>query len=352
MNLGLSVADNPIGLINRVILNDKKFSITQPMVCNYKSQKILYCTNTDNFENIDVDSLKDCTLIIVNDSVDQGAGDLRFCDYADEYHLNVIMLIGDATQQDTRSQIVYYPYWYHRAKNNFFSRNTYQKNIESISKTYKISSLNGNPRWHRIYNYLLLRDKKYFNEFLFDMHLPNVSDHKMMLDWSKPANHTIPENLLEQWYSIKDNFTDRNDIISNIRIDADIHHPAFSDSYINLVSETTVDGLFVSEKTWKPIASGQLFLIIGGRSTVAYLKDFGVDVFDDVIDHKYYDNEPDWQTRIHKIHNLIEDLLSQDLYVLNQRTQQRRLLNAEKFFNSDTDTLYQQNLVKCITTPK
>jgi hypothetical protein len=339
-------------LINRIILNDKNFSITQPLVYNYKSQKILYCTNTDNFENIDVNSLKDCKLIIVNDSVNQGAGNLRFCDYADKHHINVIILVGDVTAQDKRSQIIYYPYWYHRAKNNFFSRNIYQKNIESINKTYKISCLNGNPRWHRIYNYLLLKDKKYFNEFLFGMHLPDINDHKMKSEWSSPTNYTIPEKLLEQWYSVKDNFPDRNDIRSNVRIDADIHHPAFSDSYVNLVSETTVDGLFVTEKTWKPIASGQLFLVIGGRFTISYLKDFGVDVFDDIIDHKYYDDEPDWQIRIHKIHVLIEDLLSQDLYALNQQTQQRRLLNAEKFFSSDADILYQPNLIKCITTLK
>jgi len=345
----MTAVDN---LINQIILTDENFDITQPLVYNNKLQKILYCTSTDNFQNTDVNKLKDSSLIIVNDSVNQGIGDIRFCDYADEHNLNVIILVGDVAQQVQRKQIIYYPYWYHRAKNNFFSRNTYQKNIKSIDKTYKISCLNGNPRWHRIYNYLVLKDKEYFNKFLFSMHLPNTNDHKMKSDWSAPTDYTIPEKLLEQWYSIKDEFIDKTNIKASTRIDADVSHPAYTDSYINLVTETTVDGLFVTEKTWKPIASGQLFVIIGGKSTISYLKDFGVDVFDDIIDHKYYDNEPDWQVRIQKIHNLIEDLLSQDLYALNQQTQQRRLLNAEKFFNSNTDSLYQPNLVRCITTPK
>ena len=350
MVLSMTNFDN---LINRVILTDKNFNITQPLVYNYELQKILYCTNTENFENSNINELKDSSLIIVNDSINQGTGDITLCDYADEHNLNVIILVGDIARHPQRSQIVYYPYWYHRTKNNFFSKNQYQENIKSINKTYKISCLNGNPRWHRIYNYLLLKDKKYFNEFLFSMHLPASDDHKMYSDWSVPDDYTIPEKLLEQWYSIKDKFFNKTDIKSFTRVDVDNQHAAYTDSYINLVTETTMDGLFVTEKTWKPIASGQLFLIIGGKSTVSYLKDFGVDVFDDIIDHKYYDDEPDWQTRIHKIHNLIEDLLSQDLYVLNQQTQQRRLLNAEKFFHTDIDTLYQPNLVKkCITMLK
>jgi hypothetical protein len=331
--------------------------ITDPVVHRLGSHDILYCNNCDKFKDVSVDQLKTYSLIIVNDSVDQGAGNVEFCDHADKNNLNIVILIGNATCHQQRPQIIYYPYWYHRCRSpGWFSKKIHKKNkknIDSIEKTHKISCLNGNPRWHRIYNYLLLKTKPYFDEFLFSMHLPVDQDKILELTWNPPYQHVIPQELLQQWNSIKNEFLPKNQMkLYKVRSDADIYHPAYTDSYINLVTETTMDGLFVTEKTWKPIASGQFFLIVGSQHTISYLKDFGVDTFDDIIDHKYYDSEPDWQQRIHKVHEIIEDLLLQDIVALNQHTQQRRLNNADNFFNRDCDTLYQTNFEPYINNLK
>jgi hypothetical protein len=109
---------------------------------------------------------------------------------------------------------------------------------------------------------------------------------------------------------------------------------------------------FVTEKTWKPVASAQLFLIVGHRNAVAHLRSLGVDTFDDIIDHDHYDAEPDWQLRIQKIHQVIDDLLLQDLESIYKDTEQRRTSNSKKFFNGEFGTEYQNNLVTCITTLK
>ena len=336
-------------LFDRLILTDKICAISDPLSYMYGSHKILYCTSAKGFETADINNLKSSSLIIVNDSINQGAGNLKFCDFANENNLNVIILVGDKIAHQNRPQIVYFPWCYHISRRKWLTPKLYKSNIQSLEKTYKISCLNANPRPHRIYNYVKLKNKQYFEDFLFSMHLPDVDDHDMSLLWNELDN-----NVLSQWHNAILSLQTKTQLQAKTRnrLDHDILHPAYTDSYINLATETTMHGLFVTEKTWKPIASGQLFLIIGSQHTVSYLKDFGVDVFDDLIDHKYYDTEPDWQTRIHKVHDIIEDLLSQDLYVINQQTQQRRLLNTEKFFNSDTDTLYQPNLVKCITMLK
>jgi hypothetical protein len=48
-----------------------------------------------------------------------------------------------------------------------------------------------------------------------------------------------------------------------------------------------VDAPFLSEKSYKPFVTGQLFLIHGCLGTIAALREQGYDVFDDVIDHGY-----------------------------------------------------------------
>ena len=160
----------------------------------------------------------------------------------------------------------------------------------------------------------------------------------------------LNNNMLSEWHDIYPKLTRKTDSISSLsKLDASVQDPAYTDSYINLVTETTVTPkLFVSEKTWKPIAAGQLFLVIGNPGTIAYLRGQGVDVFDDIIDHKYYDSESDWQRRILKIHELIEDLIAQDLYKINQATLERRQQNRTSFFAGTFDQTYQQQIQQCI----
>lgn len=48
-----------------------------------------------------------------------------------------------------------------------------------------------------------------------------------------------------------------------------------------------IDAPFLSEKSYKPFVTGQLFLIHGCLGTIAALREQGYDVFDDVVDHGY-----------------------------------------------------------------
>jgi hypothetical protein len=126
--------------------------------------------------------------------------------------------------------------------------------------------------------------------------------------------------------------------------------PANTDAYIHLVTETTViPKIFVSEKTWKPIAAGQLFLIFGNPGIVSYLRNCGVDVFDDIVDHSY-DSIVDWQCRLHAIHDQIAYLLNQNLKDIYITTSKRRTENTKKFFAGEFDNQYKQTLLQCINT--
>lgn len=66
----------------------------------------------------------------------------------------------------------------------------------------------------------------------------------------------------------------------------------FSNSYLNLVLETHLDvdqsaGVFLTEKTFKPIKNAQPFIIIGAQNSLQLLRNLGYRTFDHVIDTSY-----------------------------------------------------------------
>lgn len=91
----------------------------------------------------------------------------------------------------------------------------------------------------------------------------------------------------------------------------------YADSYFNVILETHFDvdhsgGVFLTEKTFKPIKHCQPFIIVGAPGSISLLKQLGYKTFDHVIDHSYdfiVDNNHRWE----KVCNEIERLCSTDL---------------------------------------
>lgn len=224
---------------------------------------------------------------------------------------------GDHKKLD---RLVYYP-WYH-----VYSRLKFSSNIDiKKNRKFSLGCLHGNPRPHRIVNYFALEDrfagKKIYNTIHDSYPLPSRNDDPGL---------TIQEQ--NRWENFRHNCPDRR----NIKNDTDLTVPAFSSSYIHLVSETTViDRIFITEKTWKPIVTGQLFLILGNPGVVSHLRELGVDMFDDIIDHDYYDHCQDWRSRLDRIHETIDNLLKEDLENIWNATYERRKENQKRFFSGD-----------------
>ena len=208
----------------------------------------------------------------------------------------------------------FYPYWYYWSIKNF--ENCYKQNTANDHKTYRLSCLNGVSRTHRILNYIWFTptDDMYFT-------MSNVESNR---DWLE-----LPKEVEQEWNQIKP--TLRQDYLTSTHCLG----PACDDSYVHLVTETTVEPkIFITEKTWKPVASGQLFLILGNQGIIKHLRDQGIDCFDDIIDHSY-DLEEDAIERIKKIHASIHSLLKEDLLQINIATKQRRIKNAELFWSNN-----------------
>lgn len=238
---------------------------------------------------------------------------------------NYIILVNDIKYHQINKNVFYFPYWYVWSIHNFENAKItdYRANL--------ISCANYAARTHRIYNYLQLKKKSYFESIYFTMAELNVYTNRDDEYILTPAESYEWEN--NKFYKKE---TNKN------RHDATINAPMFTDSYLNIIAESSANShcRFLTEKTWKPIVCEQLFLMLGNPGLVQMLKDHGVDVYDDLIDHKYYDSELDFVTRVKKMHDVLDDLVKNDIKSLFNLTKDRRQKNRENFYSMQFGATY------------
>ena len=279
-----------------------------------------------------ISKLKDNKLVVADFSSEHyGISGLDHVYQAlEQQGINFLLLTHDISDHQRFERMLFYPYWYHWSRKIFVTNNS-----QSVDRTYKLGCLNGNARNHRIYNYFYTYHKSYFNDASFTFHNAEAI---------RADDVALDPEVIQFWNKIKCTLEPRDFPVTDLNL------PAITDSYIHLVTETTViPKMFVTEKTWKPIVSGQLFLIFGNPGTIDYLRSQGVDVFDDIIDHGY-DSTADWQLRLHQIHKQLELLIAQDLKKLYINTRSRRQANIENFFSGAFDQKYIQTIQQCINT--
>lgn len=253
-----------------------------------------------------------------------------------EHNLNFLILSHNPLDHLTEPEIFFYPYYYHHSINSFV-KNPLGQAIENNIKKYKLSCLNGCPRPHRILNYFKLLDRNYTDTYI-SMH--SISEGITARD----DDHKLDPLTISKWTNISKDLEHRSDTICTQGPD----NEAYLDTYINLITETTISSkLFLTEKTWKPIAAGQLFLVVGNPGTISFLRSQGVDTFDDYIDHSY-DSEPDFVNRLDKLYKSLDQLMLSNLEDIYKQTVDRRLQNSVNFFNGSYDSQYAKALIKCI----
>jgi hypothetical protein len=110
-------------------------------------------------------------------------------------------------------------------------------------------------------------------------------------------------------------------------------------TFIYLVTETHIDNdnFFISEKTYKPIAIGMPFIVLGNPGTLAHLREKGYATFSDWIDESY-DKDLPIEERIDIIvQNLIRISKMSDIEKINIRRQMNEIcehnLNLYKLLN-------------------
>jgi hypothetical protein len=85
---------------------------------------------------------------------------------------------------------------------------------------------------------------------------------------------------------------------------------SYEESYINIVTETNFNEkhIHITEKSFKPFYLHQLPIFLANQNHIKTLKkEYGLDVFDDLIDHSY-DNEFNNLKRLYMVYNEIKRL--------------------------------------------
>ena len=140
-----------------------------------------------------------------------------------------------------------------------------------------------------------------YNEEHIERCLKSFTDANDLKDYARKIHRMIPYELDTQHLPIsqKSGFSTEN-----------TKKEWYTSTYIHLISETRFqrgDTPFISEKTWRPIANLQPFIMIGNYHSLRVLHDLGFKTFHPFIDESY-DEETDSHIRMEKIEKEIEKL--------------------------------------------
>jgi hypothetical protein len=232
------------------------------------------------------------------------------------YNLYILTGLYKYHKQPTpNNQIKYFPFWAIWSSHQII-------NYNNSPRKYKFSCLNGTVWAHKILMYLTLAQKPYFKNMIF-----TFGNRAYFESFPSELALTVEENLNFSSLPNKVTFLDSD---ASWDVDVSINHPAFTDCYINLVTETNVynDTPMLSEKTFKPILAGQLFILLASPGAVQFLRDIGIDTFDDIIDHSY-DNITDVRSRIQQISDQVDRLERLDLNTIYTDIKPRLRRNSE-----------------------
>lgn len=197
-------------------------------------------------------------------------------------------------------------------------------------------NLNHTPHPHR----LILLSLLHYNNLLSDMNYSLLSK-KMYSDFDLKT--LIGNNLFEKIAPsiellesmtpiISKNEKTRNELFS-LNLAFDSPSEIYLNSYINIVSETLFfsKNVHITEKSIRPFYFYQIPLIFASHNHIKFLKDtYGFDMFDDIVDHSYDDEEDDIK-RMFKFLTEIERLDSNKNDIINNyKLLQSRLESNKK----------------------
>lgn len=209
---------------------------------------------------------------------------------------------------------------------------TLEEIFEQKNKSFKFLYLNGRmkTRKHRINLF-----NKISSRGLLDYALYSVLE-------KVPDQPHIEVKLLEDKYE-NCFFTDlQKESASVYSMMNNVYHrlilPQYKDTYFAVITESTVDYDFITEKTYKILAAGMPFIILGHKGLYARLHDMGFKTFHPLIDESF-DQESDLENKCIQIVDQIEKLCQTELDQFLLQVKDICVYNQQHFFGN-----YQKHL--------
>jgi hypothetical protein len=99
----------------------------------------------------------------------------------------------------------------------------------------------------------------------------------------------------------------------------------------------------LTEKTFKPIALGMPFVIVGTHGSLKYLRSYGFKTFGNLWDESY-DDEPDDSRRIEKIAQVLKQLEGSDRQTIFESAHEIIEYNWNHFYHGGFEEILWQEL--------
>jgi hypothetical protein len=204
----------------------------------------------------------------------------------------------------------------HKELMNFWKDRCYNPNDIDLPIANKYGLFLGRATNERLYSFWKHKNWQYSDSGKASMHL----DPDTVTEWDSDFTSFVCEHN-ERWQSLVpmlpysdtghsiDPATMKNEEGTGLGPGLDTWNQIYRDVSIDIVCETntTADTFFITEKTFRPIAHGRLFMVIGSPEFEQNLKRMGFDIFDDIID-KSYDSESSYY-RVDAVFKSLGDLL-------------------------------------------
>jgi hypothetical protein len=139
---------------------------------------------------------------------------------------------------------------------------------------------------------------------------------------SKPYSYPCPLLLPGE-----DPDTTRNDV----GVDLKIYH----ETAVNLVTETSVDQVYLTEKACKPFVARQIPIMVCGAGTNKFLKDIGLDMFEDIVPWQSWDSETDSQMRLESIASFVDWWVRSGTIMGTYQAMLPRIERNKQYFHSE-----------------
>jgi hypothetical protein len=215
-----------------------------------------------------------------------------------------------------------------------------------LEKTKSIMCFNRNLTWHRLYLFSLLAEQSWFDKITYSF-LNKIGDRldaiciKEFLDEQerekiKSLDHLLPINVTSELGVQKNK-------IPLMWMDgaSSVDSVEYRDHAINLVTETSLtEGIILTEKTCKPFLAYQIPIILGPIGANKFLRDIGLDMFEDYVPWQTWDNETDHKLKMQKIVSFLDQLLTgptaeQDILLMHQQMHPRLVKNKQRFHSQE-----------------
>jgi hypothetical protein len=122
-------------------------------------------------------------------------------------------------------------------------------------------------------------------------------------------------------------------------------HHYYQQTFCSVINETSLDAdkPNFSEKTFRAICHGHPFIIIGSRYSLKFLRELGLDTYDDIFDNSYDTIADPWH-RLSAVFKIIDQINKKDITELDKI---KKDLYARRIKNQDVyQTIYNKLLLK------